>query len=476
MADTLFEDAIVPPADSGIMLAPGENVPNVGFGSDTSMVPNPAGVTTPAQGIGMAPSAAPSAQANTDLRTKLQNLPALGKALVALGAGADAARGVKPQLFSALEADRKDRLEKAVELKAHMEALTDFSKVAKTLTGDAKTNFVDDGVKQLNGMRPGLGDTFKHVAEQPGLLEDLAGYMPYLPEPMRLLIQRDPDKALTTMATAEGLKTVQNARDQYLLKLGSQKGAATVGNAQQLEQFGVPKELIDGFLKSPTASNFNKLNQALPEKHPFRMSPDEMQAAATHGETFYPAMGVMSPKGEGEVLKKKAEDQIANPEGHAPKTRTIQRGSQNVNQEFKGGEWVDVGSGPKFNPAYKPPSGYEVDPDNPGELRPVKGGPKDTGANPQRDKLQADGLAMYRAEYPNGKLRSTDPTAEQYVADYIKKKGAGAAPAGAPQTPEEYRTKFGKPPPTIGNKAGFDKLKPGEGFIDGRTGKYTIKG
>jgi hypothetical protein len=194
--------------------------------------------------------------------------------------------------------------------------------------------------------------------------------MPYLPEPMQLLIKRDPDKALVTMSTAEGMKTVREARDQYLLKLGSQKGAATVANAQQLEQFGVPKELIDGFLKSPTASNFNKLNQALPDKHPFRMSQDELQAASTHGETFYPAMGVMSPKGEGHVLQKKAEDAIANPEGHAPKTRTIQRGSKNVNQEFKDGEWVDVGSGPKFNPAYKPPSGYEVDPDDPSQLRP----------------------------------------------------------------------------------------------------------
>jgi hypothetical protein len=56
MADTLFEDQIIPPADSGIMLAPGANVPNVGFGDDTGMVPNPAGATTPSAGIGMAPA------------------------------------------------------------------------------------------------------------------------------------------------------------------------------------------------------------------------------------------------------------------------------------------------------------------------------------------------------------------------------------------------------------------------------------
>jgi hypothetical protein len=73
----------------------------------------------------------------------------------------------------------------------------------------------------------------------------------------------------------------------------------------------------------------------------------------------------------------------------------------------------------------------------------VKGGPKDAGANPQRDKLQADALAMYRAEYPNGRIYTTakgkpgdkdyrpaDPTAEEYVADYVKKKGS-PAPAAA---------------------------------------------
>lgn len=74
------------------------------------------------------------------------------------------------------------------------------------------------------------------------------------------------------------------------------------------------------------------------------------------------------------------------------------------------------------------------------------------------------------------------PAMQQEGAERIKTYERAIAkqrPGGgteAPQTKEEYTTKFGKPPPSIGNKDGFEKLNKGDGYIDSRDGQYKIKG
>jgi len=73
----------------------------------------------------------------------------------------------------------------------------------------------------------------------------------------------------------------------------------------------------------------------------------------------------------------------------------------------------------------KPPAGYEPDPDHPGELRIIKGGPAD---RERRSAEQADALALYRAQYPMGPVKPGDPTPEQFIAMHAKK--GGAAPSG----------------------------------------------
>jgi hypothetical protein len=57
-----------------------------------------------------------------------------------------------------------------------------------------------------------------------------------------------------------------------------------------------------------TASLFNKIQDALPDNSPVKMSEAERQAVRQDGELFYSGLGIASPKTEQDILKKRAED------------------------------------------------------------------------------------------------------------------------------------------------------------------------
>ncbi len=74
-----------------------------------------------------------------------------------------------------------------------------------------------------------------------------------------------------------------------------------------------------------------------------------------------------------------------------PKTREIQRGDKNVTQEWRNGEWVDVSSGPKWNPK--------------GGMDNMGGGAlnvKDFAQYPQSTQLIAQKLVRGEIPYPGG--------------------------------------------------------------------------
>ena len=146
MPANLFSDPpLIPMGDSGLMLAPGANVPGVGMAN--------------APGVGIASPAAPTPTApasNPSFREKLSALPWWGKALIALGEGANQYSGRPSALQAAVKSDQQERLIQTAQLKEHLSALDDYSRIASRLTGDAKTKFVEDGRGELNKLRPGL--------------------------------------------------------------------------------------------------------------------------------------------------------------------------------------------------------------------------------------------------------------------------------------------------------------------------------
>lgn len=469
----LFEDqALVTPPDSGLGLAPGANVPGVGLADDSG--PNDPlrmGVEDGiAHGEASAALAVPRLSPRDEVRAKFDSLSGLGKVGAALSEfGAGVAGRTSPMQVQ-IENERKNRLLGIAELKENVSALEHGVSVSQKLSGDAKTGFIDDYAAQLDKASPGLGKAFKNVSAQPGLLEQFKDYMPYLPEPMKLMAQQNPQEFLKIAGTDHGLKAMENARDQYLLKIASKKTAVVM---QHLDKFGLPEDLLKEAQGKTgmTASLFNRINDHLPEAA--KLTEDQLAAAKRHPDIFYGGHGIITPKKEEEIKVKAAEQKGDGALTGVAKAKADLDAGRITDAEYKA--IVAKETHIPRDAGSAPPSGYEVDPADPTKLRPKAGGPAD---QPKRDKLQMDALAMYRAEYPMGKVRPTDPTAESYVADYIKKKGgdAPAPPAGAPMTAAAYQQKHGKPPPSIGNKAGFDRLKKGDGYVDSRDGQYKVKG
>lgn len=95
------------------------------------------------------------------------------------------------------------------------------------------------------------------------------------------------------------------------------------------------------------------------------------------------------------------------PPPRPPMTRTVQRGTETVTEEFVDGQWKEIGRGPKFQPPRteptaqpKPPTGFRWKADSPGELEPIPGGPKDTAP---KDAARAQG-AIQKANIVIGKV------------------------------------------------------------------------
>jgi hypothetical protein len=95
-----------------------------------------------------------------------------------------------------------------------------------------------------------------------------------------------------------------------------------------------------------------------------------------------------------------------------PMTRKVRIGEDEVTQEYVDGKWSEVGRGPAFARSVvpaptgapmqqpKPPPGFRYKADNPGELEPIPGGPKDTTP---KDNARAAG-AVQKADIVIGKV------------------------------------------------------------------------
>jgi hypothetical protein len=136
----------------------------------------------------------------------------------------------------------------------------------------------------------------------------------------------------------------------------------------------------------------------------------------------------------------------------------------------------------------KAPAGYRWKPN--GTQEKIPGGPADKD---HRDAIQADALSAYHAEVSeynaevnsrlglNPSIAKTMPPLkppgdlDTYVENYKKKRGGGGEEKPAA---DAKPAKDAKAPaaPKVSDKAGFEKLKKGDHYIDARDGKEWIKG
>jgi len=209
-----------------------------------------------------------------------------------------------------INADREAKRQQMADVKDNLDTMTHGVAVAQKLDGDAKKSFVEDLSKKLDESSPGTGATFKAMAQQPSLLSTFSQYMPYLPAPMQLMAKNDPAAFMKFVGTEGGMKEIETAHQQYLLKSSTDKARLTMASVQAhpaaLVAAGVPQEKIAAFLKSPSASTFGAINDALPASSPSKMSADEMQAANAH-KPFYQALGMLSPEDEAAIKVKQGE-------------------------------------------------------------------------------------------------------------------------------------------------------------------------
>lgn len=291
----------------------------------------------PSPGIGLAGPASPAAPAAPAGRPFDERL---AYAAEAFGAGF---KGQPSLLEREQKQAREDKFLKLKELSAHVDAVESGAKIAKTLQGDARSNFVKDYSSQLEGLRPGLGKTFAHISDNPDTLDLIQQYMPYLPEAAKMLMKKSPDAFWKYAGSEGGQKDIENAKNQYYMRLSAQKVDVVMS---KLDQLGIPDDLVKELTESKTASAFKKVQDALPDGHKAKLTDKEWTAinsTAHNQELFYNSLGLQSPKDEAEIRKKKAEQK-------APTMRTIMRDTQEVQQEWNGKQWVDVGSGPRFKP------------------------------------------------------------------------------------------------------------------------------
>lgn len=631
---TLYNDALVRPDESTLMANPG---PGIGVTEDDGGMGSRQGVAlTAALGGGVGLSSAPEAPAQEPAQAAPTVSPeeSLGhrikKAIYNFGA---AASGGSMPNYDELQIRKLSRSVKAME---------EGVSVAQKLSGEAKDSFVNDYGSQLEEIAPGYGKAFRHLAEKPGLLEDFQKYMPYLPEPMKLLAQNDPQKFIEMVG--KDPKALEDARQQYLLKSGTDKARLTMASVKAhpdaLVAAGVPQELIDAFIKKPSASTFAAINDALPGSSPSKLNADEMLTANQH-PVFHQSLGMLSPGAEEEVAKKGATatdketpfmteaaarygkdtpeykkalaDHLAKESGtgegggagtsmvqdpntgqvyqvnqragkawtfdeegkrteipvsNLPKNLTpvgkmgtagareavfTQRLIQAGNQASKDLENVvklpirsDRGpfgafgsvTQPNFMDAGKAVLGNKMTTEESQVYNAMSTGFQRTLAAIESAGLMPSGnltqqmdqvifkpgdtnltklhkLAQTRQIVESGlevvlvnprisdsekgkareiiaRLQKAVPFTHSDLIDLIHKQQSNpnvtmrqiidskikpqTGAAKGPETKEDYQKQFGKPPPTIGNKDGFDKLKPGDGYIDSRDGAYKLKG
>lgn len=300
-------------------------------------------------GIGMAsPAPISRPQSRSDIYAQMSPMQEFGARLGELGAGM---AGNPSPMAARMEAARRDKLVQMEELKGAVSALEHGTTLLQGMTGEERVQFSDMYGKQLDNIQPGLGATFKALAEKPGLADQLKKYGTQSPSVSRAL-QLDPTgkTAFKLLQSPEAQKTIQAEMDASIMPTILRKGQTFITGWQQL----VPQEMVDQVNKDGrvTASELIRANEWIKENKPdiaktLAFNDEELGTIHRNPEAFYHTLGIVSPKDEGQIITARAKGEDRD---KAPVTRTIHQGTQEIQQEWKGGKWEEVGRGPRFKP------------------------------------------------------------------------------------------------------------------------------
>lgn len=280
-------------------------------------------VSAPMPGIGLAPVAPGGAMdmgvgmsgmdsyksppvAPSMLDRKKELISGMGggeKALAALGEFGAAMQGKESPLEKRLARQREEKLLQLHELKGHMDALKDAGAYLETLPTDERKAAALTLAPKFD--QAGLGDLFKAVAKAPDTITAFDGYEQFLPEPMKLMMKRSPKEFLKYATSHEGYKQVEDAKTRYYLTSATRKAVPLITNPGHV---GVSPELAAEWKKGGRASLFNAMLDSEGLDKRVQFSPQEREAIARDPETFFSGLGVMSPKSEQDVIRKRAED------------------------------------------------------------------------------------------------------------------------------------------------------------------------
>lgn len=296
---TLFDDSNYGMYENqgGILQNPGQDAPGIAL-------------SDPAQS--MLPQSANTANTQDLRRNAIAQMGTGQKILSAIGEFGAGVQGHPSPLNAQIRQQREDSLMKVQEFKAHSDALEDGVKMAQRMTGDARKNFITEYAKQLEAVRPGLGKTYESLSGTPDMGTVLAKYSDKSPT-LKRAVELDPSggAALKLISSPDAMKTINAEIDSNVMPTLSQKGQTFLMGWQQL----VPKEMADKINQDGrvSASELLKANDWIRANKPdlaktLAFSDEDLQIIGRNEDAFYGSLGMLTPKDDREIARKKAED------------------------------------------------------------------------------------------------------------------------------------------------------------------------
>jgi hypothetical protein len=233
--------------------------------------------------------------------------------------------------------DRKKKAAALEEIKGLTTALEHGISMIQGIDGPERDTFVDSYAKRLDGIQPGMGETYKALSKRPDMLTQFNSYAQYLPEPMQVMMKQQPKEFLKFAGTVEGQKVLSDAMDRKEMRVAIKKVQTTQIGLQKF----VPADKLDAIMKDGvvTATDIMSIQPYLPKE--LQLTENENAAIQRNDKVFWQGLGVLHGSAEQDVIKNRALNK------DRPQTRVVPSMVNGIRmeqqQEWRNGKWENVG-------------------------------------------------------------------------------------------------------------------------------------